>query len=332
MKDLPLVSISLVVQNGEKYIRDCLDAVRAQTYSHIEVVVFYNPSTDRTKEIVQNEFPEFRLIQSETNYPPGPAWNRCCALTKGKYFLGLCVDVIMDKDFIQNAVAVMERDEKIGALQAKIYKIENGVKTNTIDTTGFAIYTSRRIVNRGHGEEDKGQYNTPEEVFSYEGAVPFWRREALEESAVFGEIHDEDFFWYADDIDLGWRMRLFGWKSFFAPNVIAWHDRSTTKRLSANRWDFISLRKTISARKRLLDWQNTRLTFLKNDFFISQLKDSRFFLWRELQLFIYILLFEPYTLSALPKIIALLPRMLKKRRYIMRHKKATRKEMEKWFQ
>lgn len=331
MKNQPLVSINLVVLNGEKYIRSCLEAVRAQTYRNIDMVVFDNNSTDKTKEIVRNEFPEFRLIENNMNFGVGPGWNRCLALTKGEYFVGLCADVIMDSNFIENAVAVMEQDKKIGALQAKIYKIENGAKTDIIDTTGFLIYKSRRIVNRGHGEKDTGQYAKPEEIFSYEGAVPFWRRTALEDSAVDGQCHDEDYFWYADDIDLGWRMRLFGWKSFFAPNVIAWHDRSTTKRLSSSRWDFITLRKSVPARKRMLDWRNTHCTFLKNDFFLSEAKDARFFLWREFQLFIYILLFEPYTLRALPWLIAYAPRMLKKRYYIMKHRKATWQDMEHWF-
>ena len=330
-KNLPLVSVSLVVRNGEKYIRDCLAAVRAQTYQNIEVVVFDNDSTDRTREMVRDAFPEYRLVENKENIYVGSGWNRCLAITEGKYFLGLCVDVVLDRDFVKNAVAVMERDEKIGALQAKIYKTEKGVKTSIIDTAGFEISRSRRIVNRGHGEEDRGQYDQAEEIFSYEGAAPFWRREAIVASAVDGQCHDEDYLWYADDIDLGWRMRLFGWKSFFAPDVIAWHDRQTTKRLSSGKWDFIALRRTIPARKRMLDWRNTHYTFLKNDFFLSQLKHARFFLAREIQLFIYILIFEPYTLLAVPKLIVFLPAMLKKRRYIMRHRRCSRSDMERWF-
>ncbi len=331
MQNSPLVSVSLVVRNGENYIRDCLAAVRAQTYHNIEVVVFDNDSTDRTREIAGNEFPEFKLIENKKNIYVGSGWNRCIAMTKGEYFLGLCADVVLDADFVKNAVAAMERDKKIGALQAKVYRTERGVKTNIIDTAGFEIFKSRRIVNRGHGEEDSGRYDQAEEIFSYEGAAPFWRREALLAAAVDGQCHDEDYVWYADDIDLGWRMRLFGWKSFYDPSVIAWHDRSTTKRLSTSPWDFIALRKTIPARKRMLDWRNTHFTFLKNDFFLSELKDARFFFLREIKLFIYILFFEPYTLYAIPKLIVSLPAMLKKRDYIMRHRRHTRSDMEKWF-
>lgn len=359
---MPLVSVNLVVRNGEKYIRGCLNAILNQTYENLELTVFDNNSDDVTKEIVKmvqqvhhKEFPRFRLVENKVNYNFGTGQNRCAELTKGEYILGLCVDVFPDKDFIKNAVAVMEADKKIGALQAKIYKIAHlevqppsgadWQKTNIIDTTGFEIYRSRRIVNRGHGEEDKGQFNKAEEIFSYEGACPFFRRAALEDTAVpvssavptgrqangNKEYHDEDFWWYADDIDFGWRLRLFGWKSFFAPNVIAYHDRSTTKRLSKGYWDFIKMRRELPALKKRLDWQNTQLTFIKNDVCANVARDFFPFFKRQFSLFVYFLIFEQSTLFAIPKILLMLPRMLKKRRYIMKNKKASAEEMRKWF-
>lgn len=329
--EIPLVSVNLVVHNGEKYIRDCLRSVRAQTYTTFEVTIFDNNSTDGTREIVTKEFPEFHFVRHPKNIGFGPGQNKCLALTKGKYVLGLCVDVVLEAHFVAHAVAAMEYDARIGTLQAKIYRLENGAQTNIIDTTGFVIFKSRRVINRGHGEEDTGQYNNEEEVFSYEGAVPFWRREALYASAVEGEAHDEDYFWYADDIDLGWRLRLFGWKSYYVPRVVAYHDRSTTKRLSSSWQDFIALRRTIPARKRMLDWQNQHFTFIKNDFLLSALKDIFSILGRECMLFCYIVAYEPSTLRAIPHMIKLLPRMLRKRHYIMTHVKATRQEMEQWF-
>lgn len=328
----PLVSVNLVVRNGEKYIRDCLRSVREQSYRNLELVIFDNNSDDRTREIVAEEFPEFKLIKHQRNLYFGPGQNRCLEITKGKYILGLCVDVILDNNFILKAVEAMEKDSAIGALQAKIFKLENGEKTDIIDTTGFEIFRSRRIVNRGHGEKDNGRYDQAGEVFSYEGAVPFWRREALNASKVLGQCHDEDYIWYADDIDLGWRMRLFGWKSFYAPDVIAYHDRSTTKRLSRSAFDFIRLRRTVPARKKMLDWRNIHLTLIKNDLYFSALKDFRYYMAREIKLLAYIVIFEPYTLAAIPMIIISLPRTIKKRRYIMKRKKASRREMEKWFQ
>ncbi len=331
MEQQPLVSINLVVKNGELYLRQCLESVRAQTYGNAEVTIFDNCSTDRTREIAKREFPEFRLVENERNYGFGAGQNKCLVLTKGIYVLGLCADVVLDKNFVKNAVRAMEANPDAGALQAKVYQLKDGKPTDVIDTTGFEIFKSRRLINRGHGEKDRGQYETAGEVFSYEGAVPFWRREALESSKVFGEAHDEEYFWYADDIDLGWRMRLFGWKSLYAPEAVAWHDRQTTKRLSGSRLDFIRQRTTVPARKRRLDWQNFHFTLIKNDFFVSWLKNFRRFFAREAMLAGYMALFEPFIFKSLSRMARLLPGMLKKRRYIMKRRKASREDMEQWF-
>src|SRR3989338_6705573 len=153
----PLVSISLVVRNEKKYIRDCLRSVKDQTHDNLELTVLDNNSGDRTKEIIKKEFPAFRLIEHRENIGFGPAQNRCLEITKGEYVLGLCVDVALNENFVAKAVEVMKSDKKIGALQAKIYKTENGRPTNIIDTTGFEIFKSRRGGNRGHGGKDNGQ-------------------------------------------------------------------------------------------------------------------------------------------------------------------------------
>lgn len=328
----PLVSINLVVYNEEKRVQKCLEAVFNQTYKNYEVLVFDNNSNDKTLEIVKNNFPQAKIFKADKNYSFGPGQNRAAKMTSGKYILGLCADVWLKEDFIEKAVAMMENNPKIGALQAKICRLIDGRKSDIIDSCGFEIHKSRRIVNRGHGDKDIGQFNKAEEIFSYEGACPFWRREALEDSAIWGEYHDEDFFWYGDDIDLGWRMHLLGWKNYFTPQVIAWHERQTTKRLSKGKWDFIWQRKTLPKNKKMLDWTNIRLTLIKNDLGIFQWPDIYKFLNREFQFFIYAIIFEPYTIFfGLPRFLKYLPRALKKRREIMRRRKISVEEMERWY-
>lgn len=333
MANNPKVTINLVVRNGEKYIRHCLKAIEAQSYSSLEVIIFDNNSNDQTALVAKKEFPQFQLIESSENHYVGGGFNRCIEKSRGKYILALCVDVILEKDFIKNAVRKMESDETIGALQSKtlIYDFKNQKLTDTIDTAGFEIFRSRRIVNRGHGEKDTGQFAKPEEIFSYEGACGFFRKSALEEVKISGQIFDEDFIWYADDIDLGWRLALFGWKNFYDPSVIAWHDRSTTQRLSQGYWDFIQSRKSLSKEKKRWDYVNQRFTIVKNDIVGQFLHDFPFFIFREAKLWIYFLLFERSTLLGLFDFIKLLSKMSAKRKIIMSKKKAAEKEIKKWF-
>jgi len=341
----PLASINLIVKDGEKYIRDCLMSVQNLNFDDYEVLVFDNNSGDKTLEIVAKEFPKIKFIRFEKNYGLGGGFNKSLQYTSSKYVVLLCVDVLLTPDFLKEAVKVLDRNLDVGVLQPKVlhWDFENGKLTDVIDTTGFEIFKSRRLINRGHGEKDAGQYNDGE-IFSYEGACPVFRRQALEESKnpksfpgdsslspIEYEYLDEDFEWYADDIDLGWRMRILGWKSYFSHRTIAYHDRQTTKRLKKNAMDFISLRKTVPARKKMLDFQNQRLTMLKNEYTKIFLMDFFRFAFREVQLIFYFLFFERTSLAGIIGFFRLFSKMLKKRKWIMERKKYPTSEMAKWF-
>ena len=375
------VTINMVVHNGEKYICQCLDSVLKQSYPHefIELNILDNNSTDKTVDLINQKLETnnqqlagFSLTESAKNLGMWPGQEELLKYSHGKFIVALSVDVILHPDFIKNAVEIMKHDDKIGALQAKVYKYELSKpedgsifghrKTGgscddpkIIDTCGFKIFKSRRIVNIGHGEVDYGQYNKKCEIFAVEGAVPIFRREALEDCRLIsqarsfrgstsgaslrlnlgetnlGRIVDLDFFWYGDDLDLAWRMRLFGWKQVYAPSVIAWHDRKTTKALAGGWREFIKIRKTVPMFKRRLDWRNTTLTIIKNDFASNLLRDLPFILWRQLRLWAYFVLFEPAMILEIFKVAKLLPRMLKRRGEIMRKSNVSPKEFRQWI-
>ena len=348
-----IISINLVVYNGEKYLQHCLESVFEQTYDHelIELNIWDNASTDSTVSIVENlkprinesKFKKFNFIKSTKNLGMWPAQEELLTYSTGEYVIVLSVDVILDKDFIKNGVETMERDQKIGALQARVYKygmlVMNGEprieKTNTIDTLGFKIFRSRRIVNVGHGEKDNEQFNIKKEIFAVKGAVPFFRRQALDDCRLKtqgNKIIDHDYFWYGDDLDLPWRMRMFGWKQIYDPGVIAWHDRKTTKNLAEGKIkEFIKIRKTVPLFKRRLDWRNTTLTIIKNDFTENIFSDLPHILWRQIRLWGYFLLFEPIMILEIFKVARLLPRMLKRRREIMKKANISPEEFRRWI-
>lgn len=369
-----LVTINLVVLNGEKYISHCLNAILSQTYSSnlIELNILDNGSTDETRSIIENckfkivnsNFSHFNFIKSEKNFGMWPGQEELLKYSNGEYIVTMAVDVIMDKNFILNSVETMGRDEKIGALQPKIYKYDIAslsdhhlisLPTKIIDTCGFKIFRSRRVINIGHGEPDfatsyakamevkkattgkddnKFDFNKEQEIFAVEGAIPVFRKKALMSCKIAGEIVDHDYFWYGDDLDLAWRMRLLGWKEIFAPTVIAWHDRQTTKSLKKSWLDYIfrvPMRRQIPIKKRRLDWRNMRFTYIKNDYIINIQKDLPWILTREISVLGYAVLFEPGVLKEVPNLIKFLPKMLRKRKEIMSKALISPKEIRKWM-
>lgn len=347
----PIVSINLVVLNGEKYIRHCLDSILVQSYPHelIEINILDNGSTDKTIAIIEEYLSRFagltdiKFTKSPRNLIMWVGHEELLKTTLGSYLVVLSVDVILEKDFVSRAIQKMEADPKLGAIQAKIYQYNisdlnpnsYNLEPKIIDTCGFELYRSRRIGNIGHGESDRGQFDQPKDIFGVEGAVPVLRTEALKSIKILGEITDHDMIWYGEDLDIAWRLRMAGWKQMYFPDVIAWHDRGTTKSHTRGSWfkyiSRVGIRQQISIKKRRLEWRNSRWTRIKNDYIINMLKDFPFIIWREIEVLGYSILFEPGVLKEIPKFFWGIPRMLRKRREIMKQAKVTPAEIHAYF-
>lgn len=332
------IAINLVVLNGEKYIEHCLNSVLKQSFPHeqIQINILDNGSTDNTRLLIQDlefrisnyNFPKVNFVMSNFNHGMWGGQEELLKKTQTPYVVFLSVDVVLDKDFIKEAVLAMDENPNLGGLQAKIFQSHSN---EIIDTCGFKIFRSRKIVNIGHGEKDNGQFETTKNIFGVEGAVPIFRTEALESIRVLGEIADHDLFWYAEDLDVAWRLNLAGWKQLYNPKIIAWHDRQTTKRTSSSFLDFVRLRRTIPLRKRRLEWRNIRCTIVKNDYIINILRDLPQILKREVLMTIYLAIFETAVLTEIFTLIKYIPRMLKKRRAILSRALTSKEEIRSYF-
>lgn len=331
----PLVSVICVVYNGQKYLRNCLKSVRNQTYDNIEVIIFDNNSTDKTGEMAQVEFPEFKYVKSENNLGMWPGQEKAIwQNSSGDIIVCISVDIILEPDFIEKCVNKFIEDPSIGAIQAKIYqyKLDNNkpiLDKKIIDTCGFKLHHSRKLENIGHGREDSPEFSHEIVIFGIEGAVPAFRRQALEDIKIEGHFVDNDYFWYADDFDIAWRMNIFGWKQIFLPSSIAHHDRQTTKSHRKSNIDFIKIRSAVPMHKRRLDYRNTIFTIIKNDFAVNILKDIIPILLRQIELWIYFIIFETSMILEIPVIIKKLPTMLHRRRLVMAKAKISAKEFYK---
>jgi GT2 family glycosyltransferase len=334
----PLVSIQLVVRNGTRYLRHCLDAVKAQTYPNLEVIILDNASDDGTASIVESEYPEFRLIRHDRNLGTWPGQEYVLAQSSGTYIVALSVDVIMSPDFVRDAVRHCEQDPSIAGLQGKVYQYSSTdwkFETRTIDTCGFTLTRARRVVNIGHGAPDGPDYSRMCDIFGVEGAVPFFRRSVLEDCRIDGALIDPDYFWYGDDLDLVWRMTLLGHRQVFAPDVVAWHDRSTTKGAAATpvigQLSRLAVRQAIPLRKRRLDWSNVRFTIIKNDYILNILRDLPYILAREIATLGYTILFEPAVLLEARRFLRLVPVMFRRRKRIMARARTSAVRIHSYF-
>jgi len=78
--------------------------------------------------------------------------------------------------------------------------------------------------NRGVWKQDIGQYSQQQDVFSACGAAAAYRRTMIDEIGFL----DDDFYFSCEDVDLGWRAHLAGWKVVYNPEAVVYHKLKAT--------------------------------------------------------------------------------------------------------
>ncbi|OGZ34460.1 MAG: hypothetical protein A2Y98_03995 [Candidatus Portnoybacteria bacterium RBG_19FT_COMBO_36_7] len=339
-----IVSINLLTYNGESFIKKCLDSIFAQTYLKAEILIIDNASEDNTvavaREIINKGNSKFpvRIIQNKKNIGFSGGHNLGIRESRGELVLCLNQDVLLANDFLKRSVEFFEKnkDKKIASIQPKLLRLgKDEQKTDIIDTTGLVALKNRRIIARGQGTVDEKQFEKEEEVFGSDGAAPLYSREALEDAKILlggkEEYFDEDFFAYKEDVDLSWRLRLYGWKIFYVPGAIAWHGRSAGDSAATNYLAVIKERLKISKFAKYVAFKNQRLMQIKNEQAALLLRHLPQFLIKETGSWIYVILFERYTWSAIKDLFIQAPRAFQKRKIIMGRRKVSASEMARWF-
>ncbi len=325
------ISIVLIHYNTPQFLRTCLDGIFSQTYENIEVFFIDNNSPDKEGlEYVKKEYghqEKLTVVDNADNLGYAKAANQGIKMSDGEYVVITNPDIIYTPEYFEKIIARIEKDPKISAITGKVikYDFEKKEKTNLIDTVGLFAYKNRRIIDRGQGMEDKGQYDKEEEVFGVSGACPLYRREALEDVKVMGEYFDEDFFMYKEDVDLSWRFLLYGLKNFYFPGAIAYHGRGTGVYKRFTTGEILKNRGKLSKFQKKYSFKNQLLMEKKNDMqWLPRLA-------KKFLTFFYITLKEPYLWGSYIDHLRQLPRILEKRKIIMKNRRVSEEDMGKWF-
>jgi GT2 family glycosyltransferase len=95
---------------------------------------------------------------------------------------------------------------------------------DVLNNAGSKVFADGYGADRAYQEVDRGQYDTPDEVFAFCGGSVCLRTDALRQAGFF----DDDFFLYYEDTDLSWRLRSAGWSIRYEPAAVARHIHSAT--------------------------------------------------------------------------------------------------------
>lgn len=134
----PTVSIGLAVYNGERYLRQAIESILAQTYTDFELILSDNASTDRTDEICreyEKADPRVSYHRNETNIGGANNENQTFLLARGRYFRWAAHDDLLSPTLLERCVQVMEADPRV---------VVSHPWTIVIDENGHEIGRRRR--------------------------------------------------------------------------------------------------------------------------------------------------------------------------------------------
>ncbi len=212
----------IVNWNGKHLLGECLDSLLAQSAIGVEIVLVDNGSQDGSVQYVRDRYAGVRVVSLPDNLGFAGGNNAGIRIAGGKYIALLNNDTKADPDWLANLLKEAEGSpHPTGMWACKILSYD---RPDIIDNVGLLLYPDGLGRGRGRLERDEGQHDRPGEAFFPSGCAGLYRREMLDEIGLF----DEEFFAYADDVDLGLRARLAGWQCQYVPAARIYHKYSSS--------------------------------------------------------------------------------------------------------
>ncbi len=123
----PTLSIGLPVFNGERYLKEALDSILAQTFDDFEVVISDNASTDSTQKICREyEAKDSRVhyYRNGVNFGVSKNYNRVFELSSGEYFKWTNYDDLYAPEYLQKCISLLDKDKSVVLCHSKAYRID----------------------------------------------------------------------------------------------------------------------------------------------------------------------------------------------------------------
>ncbi|MBM2811432.1 MAG: glycosyl transferase family 2, partial [Chloroflexi bacterium] len=245
----PAPRLSIVIPNydGEEHLTACLEALAELDYpaDRREVIVVDNGSKDGSVQLIRRDFPSVRVVQSGSNLGLAAACNRGAHEATGSVVAFLNNDMRVQPGWARELVQPLIEQSDVAATGGRI-----------LSWTGKAIDFVGGTVNfYGHGFQplhgrpaEESELAGPKPLLFACGGSMAVRRDVFLACGGF----DEDFFAFFEDIDLGWRLWVLGYRVLYVPSAVAYHKgHATGSRMPAHQL-------------RLLYERNAMATIIKN--------------------------------------------------------------------
>ena len=199
-----------------RWIPGCLSELYRQDYQNFEVIIVDNGSTDGSVEYLVEHYPDIKLITLDRNYGFARAVNIGIECSRAEYIALLNNDTAPRSNWLGKLVEALDTQPTyIVSTASKMLKMAD---PRLIDDAGDTLSWQGAAYKRGHGKP-ADRFTDEELVFSACAGAALYRRRLLQEIGGF----DEYFFAYLEDVDLGLRAQLRGYRCLFVPTAEVLH-------------------------------------------------------------------------------------------------------------
>jgi len=209
------ISVVLVVWQNQQYLKRCLDALAKQRLQPKEVVVVHNGYKSD-----QNYFEDydlsFKFLDFEENVGFAKANNAGVALCDSEWVALLNVDAFADEGWLEHLYKSTQKYQECSTFASKQIQYNN---PDLLDGIGDAYHISGLVWREAFGQKVADSHTQVKEIFSGCAAAILYKKSAFEAVGGF----DEDYFSYSEDVDLGFRLQLQGYKCLYVPDAIVQH-------------------------------------------------------------------------------------------------------------
>ncbi len=220
------LSVVVVNQNSCSLLKQALQSLDTACKSiEYELIVVDNASTDKSLEMIANDFPKVQVIANDSDLGVAKANNQALNVCTGEYVLLVSADTISGKDSLEKMIDFMDNHVEAGGLSVRMLSPQGRFLAESIHglnlswaaffkLIGFAKYLSKtRLYDRNR--KDWVEEFQIAEIDILNDACMLLRKSAFEETGLF----DERFTMFGYNIDLSYRMRLAGLKNYYFPKT-----------------------------------------------------------------------------------------------------------------
>ncbi len=218
------VSAIVVNRDGGAALDRCLESLLAQQGVGIEILVVDNASAAAEAEGIRARFPGVRVVPLTANVGFAGGVNEGIARTAGPFLLVVNNDARLEPDYAARLAARLSFDDRLAGAQGLVLR----EKDAAIDTAGLSWNARGEAVPLLSGDDRFAAPTETIEVPGVSATAAMYRRTALAGISAGGQVFDDSFFAYYEDVDLSLRLARAGWRFALDPEAIAFHHGSMT--------------------------------------------------------------------------------------------------------